>query len=350
MRPFSPTGPLAKAGCQVGREVIFVDGDCGARMACGRIGKAPAMSCIFLHHLCPVLPIFTGLRKTRDAVMSEMALELIRKAKAEGWKTLDLGNTGIVGEVPAEIWELEELEELILSDKWPEWKQGEYSYQKSRNKGSKNCISIFPLSPKFQLGNQKPLFSKSKKSKSVDLPALGLHNRLKYLVLSGTLISDIEAIGSLKELQHLNVENTKISELNSIALLLQLNYLDLSHTEVEDLKPLAGLHALQHLSLSFTSVWDLSPLRDLYNLQYLFLVSTKILSIDSIAGLNALVYVNLGGATISDIGALSKLNFLEKLLLSGTSVIDLQPLSQLQNLRHLYLHGTQVKQQQRELI
>ena len=35
--------------------------------------------------------------------MSEMALELIARAKRERWKRLDLGNCGIVGAVPEEL-------------------------------------------------------------------------------------------------------------------------------------------------------------------------------------------------------------------------------------------------------
>ena len=41
--------------------------------------------------------------------MSELALALIRQAKAEGWTTLDLGRTGLT-ELPEALFELEELE------------------------------------------------------------------------------------------------------------------------------------------------------------------------------------------------------------------------------------------------
>jgi hypothetical protein len=50
--------------------------------------------------------------------MSEMALQLIAQAKKERWKQLDLGRTGIVGAVPDEVGELEDLEELVLCDEW----------------------------------------------------------------------------------------------------------------------------------------------------------------------------------------------------------------------------------------
>ena len=47
--------------------------------------------------------------------MSQLALDLIRQAKREGWKSLDLGKTGLTDDnMPDELFDLVELEKLRL--------------------------------------------------------------------------------------------------------------------------------------------------------------------------------------------------------------------------------------------
>ena len=52
---------------------------------------------------------------------TEIALQKIAQAKAEGWKTLDLAGLDLE-ELPPELWELTQLERLILG-KWDEEKE-----------------------------------------------------------------------------------------------------------------------------------------------------------------------------------------------------------------------------------
>ena len=74
--------------------------------------------------------------------MSEMALKLIARAKAEGLKRLDLGRTGISGAVPEEVGSLDQLEKLILSDHCWEWEKA--CWIDSKNEGPPNRITHLP--------------------------------------------------------------------------------------------------------------------------------------------------------------------------------------------------------------
>ena len=47
--------------------------------------------------------------------MSQLALDLIRQAKREGWKSFDISSTGVL-EIPQEVMELTELEEFHLNN------------------------------------------------------------------------------------------------------------------------------------------------------------------------------------------------------------------------------------------
>ncbi|MDZ4667622.1 MAG: hypothetical protein SGJ00_07040, partial [bacterium] len=69
--------------------------------------------------------------------MSKRALNLIRQAKAEGSNTLDLGNTGLT-ELPEELFELEQLETLIISNGY--WDFEKRKWIESTNKGNRNYL------------------------------------------------------------------------------------------------------------------------------------------------------------------------------------------------------------------
>ena len=82
--------------------------------------------------------------------MSELALHLIREAKRTNAKSLDLGNCGLT-ELPDELFELMQLEVLILSSYWWEYnfETKKWESLNSENKGATNNIKI--LSPKLHL-------------------------------------------------------------------------------------------------------------------------------------------------------------------------------------------------------
>lgn len=82
--------------------------------------------------------------------MSQYASRLIAQAKAEGWKRLHLGRTQLRGTVPSEIWELDELEELILGDFWEEpvgWRFHNTMSPNTMPHGHQSGISAFPPPP-----------------------------------------------------------------------------------------------------------------------------------------------------------------------------------------------------------
>ena len=77
--------------------------------------------------------------------MTQQAKQLIAQAKAEGWKRLDLGNCGLTDlktQVP-ELFELTDLEELILSSDW--WENNNQDWWYSENNGEINSLSELPL-------------------------------------------------------------------------------------------------------------------------------------------------------------------------------------------------------------
>lgn len=218
--------------------------------------------------------------------MSEMALELIRKAKAEGAKFLDLGNCGIVGALPDEVGELEELEELYLSSKWWEWHDTWGTWKSSENLSEPNVIVSFPsIMPKTlrrlytfgqdvfdisSLANCKDLeVLDISKTKVKDISVLGTLKKLKWLNLSHTFVSDLSTICQLPKLQELLANGLKGINFDLLANLTHLKVLFLSDTEFSDLGHVKGLKNLLRLGIERTKISDLSGLKDLPRLEEL---------------------------------------------------------------------------------
>lgn len=133
-------------------------------------------------------------QSTYTQPMSKYASRLIAQAKAEGWKRLHLGKTGIDGAVPEEIWELDELEELILGDFWDERSGWEYSDTMSPNvcgHGLRSGISSFPQPPQSVVegnsqGLQKLRLLSMKRVKLQDYSPLSMMRALTELDVSSS--------------------------------------------------------------------------------------------------------------------------------------------------------------------
>jgi internalin A len=185
-----------------------------------------------------------------------MALDLIRKAKAERWKRLDLGRTGIIGAVPDEVGELEDLEELILSNDYVDretriWKD-------SFNTGSLNKISSLPANLPAGL-----LALQARWTEISDVSPVEHQLKLLYLDLSFTRVVDISPLRLLLQLQYLDLGYTIVTNISPLKELLQLKRLYLPKTHVVDISPLKGLKQLTTVDLTESYVIDLSPLKDL---------------------------------------------------------------------------------------
>ncbi len=274
--------------------------------------------------------------------MSKMALELIARAKAEGWKRLYLGNTGIVGEVPVEIWELTELEELILSDAWNEWVDGKYVHRESSNLGPENEISAFPAHMILPFGHEnipQPIAASAVDKTPHQLPGLA---RLQKLVLKGTHVADIQALANLSQIRYLNLSQTHVADIQPLANLSLIKYLDLTQTRVADIQPLANLAQIQYLTLSYTHVVDIQPLTKLSQIQFLSLSYTQVADIQPLAKLYLIKYLDLTQTRVANIQLLANLSQIQELVLAGTQVADIQPLANLNQIQDLYLSYTQV--------
>ena len=73
--------------------------------------------------------------------MSELALQLIAEAKRTGAKSLDLGRCGLY-EWPKELFELEHLEELVMSNRV--WDYEKQKWRESENTGAYNLLREIP--------------------------------------------------------------------------------------------------------------------------------------------------------------------------------------------------------------
>ena len=73
--------------------------------------------------------------------MSELALQLIAKAKKEKAKVLDLGKCGLT-RLPDELFELEWLEKLYVCNAYWDWEKG--NIIESKNSGSSNKLNSIP--------------------------------------------------------------------------------------------------------------------------------------------------------------------------------------------------------------
>lgn len=223
--------------------------------------------------------------------MSEMALQLIRQAKAEGWKTLDLGNTGIVGEVPAEIWELTELEELILSDAWVDWWERKHQPRVRDSSYPSNRISSFPMQARKQISfEDHPLISKTTDHEYSS--RRGLANLLR-IVLSCTDVRDLTPLASLSRLQSVYLYGTLIQDTSVLKNFCQLKVLDLGKTSIKDCEPLTELSNLQRLRICNTDVSDIGFVARHQGLVELDLSSTRVTDIRPLASLSQLQILNL---------------------------------------------------------
>jgi GTPase SAR1 family protein len=245
--------------------------------------------------------------------MSELATSLIKKAKEKGLTYLDLGNTGIIGQVPSSIWELNELEELVLSHLWYEWDGYSHVECRSNNIGTRNKISVFP--PPNQaivngsnaehgigLKNLRKLVIAYNDIISIDV--FKHFHKLEYLDLHYTLVSDISPLKNLRFLTTLGLSLTKLRSLENLSPLSNLKYLNLNHIPISDLNPLQCLFDLEYLNISETHVSDITPLAQLKKLEYLSLYQTKVSEISILRNHLKIKTLDLQNTSISDLSPL----------------------------------------------
>jgi internalin A len=142
--------------------------------------------------------------------MLDWVQDTIRRAHAEGWTRLDLGNAGLTA-IPEEVWELERLEVLVLG-RWY-YDHPNHRWAESAHAGPRNAIAIIP-----------------------------------------------EQIARLWRLCELYLYANKIVDVGPLAALTNLTWLDLSFTEVRSFPYFVlSLSTLHTLYLYGTPLHDVPP-------------------------------------------------------------------------------------------
>ncbi len=299
--------------------------------------------------------------------MTDLALQLITKEKKEKTGKLDLGKCGLT-ELPEELFELEWLEELVVSNNW--WDGDQHQGIESSNKGPDNRLQgklsnsfiNFRQLKKLYLGGD---YNSDDNWEVDNLSILARLTKLQYLNLSNNQIKDISFLANLTALYSLYLINNQISDINALKKLIRLKSLyliknsitDISHlknltnlqsidltgNEIPDINPLANLSNLQSLVISFTFSKDYKSLKNLTSLKKLEINESKISNISFLANLTSLTNLYLSNNQIKDIRFLEKLYKLKILILSGNQIKDIRFLGKLTNLQFLDLSGNQIK-------
>ena len=213
----------------------------------------------------------------------------IKKNKEEKKTILDLGMMGLTDlSLIPELFELEHLEELILSNEWAEYDDKEKIWKKTKSKNNVYPNNIFNVPNEFEkLKNLKKLiiggdwkdggnWNRWRINKHISLGALhkleylNLSNNeitgkyffspflpnLKVLFLNNNKISSFVIINKNEiNLEELYLSNNEITKLHSLAILTSFTTIDLHENKIETLEPILNL--LKNSSIDITDTkWE----------------------------------------------------------------------------------------------
>ena len=239
--------------------------------------------------------------------MSNQAKQLIAQAKAEGWKRLELGKCGLRDlekQVP-ELFELTDLEELVLSNEWHN--RGEKTWTHSQNKGYTNHLSRLPQ-------------------------AIAKLKQLKVLICCGGYftdwsIRDYSAVQHLHHLIKLDLSGNRIARIGDLGRLANLRELNLNRNIIARIENLGNLPNLRYLNLSSNQIMRIENLNELTNLQELHLSGNQIKQIENLDNLPNLQQLHLAVNQITRIENLDKLPNLQQLELSHNQIVGYSDLA-----------------------
>ncbi|MFK8162569.1 MAG: leucine-rich repeat domain-containing protein, partial [Lewinella sp.] len=277
--------------------------------------------------------------------MSELALKLIREAKATKATTIDLANCGLT-ELPDELFELVWLEELYLGRDGLiyDFESKEQTWIESKNEGVGNNIDY--ISDKIEaLKRLKIIFNNYYSGESTglkNLDALGNLKNLNSLYVSGAQVSDLSPLRKLGGLKVLDFSGTQVTDLSALRGLVDLEFLNIRDTQVKELTPLKKLTKLQELRFSDSRVNELTPLKGLVELKVLWADCPEVADLIPIANLTLLEDLQLFRTAVKDLNPLRGLVNLQDISVSGTNVVSLSPLKHLQHLGTIWFEDTKV--------
>jgi len=249
--------------------------------------------------------------------MSELALRLIEENKITQDPFLDLGNCGLIDELPEELLECYWLERLNLGGFYLDLEQDKRV--ESKNKRASNIF------------NGHELFT------------LEYLPKLKYLDLSYSKIQNCNFLENLNQLQYLDISSNKIEDYSFLETLLNLRYLDLRYNDISDVIFLEKLSQLQFLNLSYNKIQDINSLGKLFQLQFLDLASNQIQNVHTLEKFTELQLLNLNHNQIQDISSLENFPNLLYLDISYNQIKDISFLEKLSRLQHLDLSYNKIQ-------
>ena len=310
--------------------------------------------------------------------MSDLARQLIQQAKETHATTLDLGRCGLT-EWPKELFELEQLETLIMSNRWYDYEQQKWI--ESENRGPYNLLSEIPGEIEI-LGNLKKLFLGGSDEfyvlgwkifndywKIHDFTPLKKLSELRTLYLGRNLSIDISVLGKLSSLSELYLKTSIPNDLSSIEQLEKLQTLAIGSSYSTDISVLAQLRKLCHLyiidgyskfmsilsqliqlqSLHLTGLdWDKSKqindaISPLLNLKSLNISNNKLQDISMLRELSKLEHLDMSNNRVRDGSILENLKALKTLRIGQNGISDLSFITQLKQLQNLDISKTPIK-------
>lgn len=167
------------------------------------------------------------------------------------------------------------------------------------------------------------------------LEVLVLNNNLapylKYLDVSNNSgLKDITQLKSFDKLEYLDVSGTAVSDLDitSEDHLSELVYLDFGGTPTEDISPIAECVNLEAIHGNNTGVADLSPLSGLTRLAVMEFDHCQLTLIDNTFSLESVVDVSLEGNQLAEIEFIRNCPKVESLNIAWNQINDLTPLEE----------------------
>lgn len=199
---------------------------------------------------------------------------MIEEVKNSGTKSLDLGMMGLTDlNLIPKLFELVELEELILSNEWAKFNVStqEWEPQFSDNKFYSNNIVSIPIEitklkklKKLIAGGDWKKDNKWNRWRIKDISFLNKLDNIEFVNLSNNQVNTFKITRNLKKIETIHINNNYIRSI-SISRALNLEYLFLSNNLIKDLNFLKKSKKLKAVDLHSNLITDLYPIKDLIN-------------------------------------------------------------------------------------
>lgn len=199
----------------------------------------------------------------------------IKRAKENNSKILDLGKLGLTDlSLIPNLFELVDLEELILSNEWAEYDESNSIWKRKESKNNnyktlKNNISFIPKD-----------FEKLK--------------NLKRFIIGGDWkgkndkdyrkwrIKDCNSVFKLENLEFLNISNNEINDITGLTKLTKISIAHLNNNNISEVPKLKDLSNLKEIYLSNNNIKDINFLDDCVQIETIDLHSNKIIDLTSL--------------------------------------------------------------------